>query len=73
MSAKRTLGRLGKAIRRLRRSRRMSLCRLAIASHVSKSNLSKIENHGLNLTVFTLCRIAHALGLKPHRLLELAA
>ncbi len=50
----------------------MSLLQLAKRAHISKSNLSKLENGGVNMTVFSLCRLASAFDLTPSRLLEIA-
>lgn len=47
----------------------VSLCSLAKSSSVSKGNLSKIENRGMNISVDTLLKLANALGIKPAKLL----
>ena len=62
MDKKIALARIGANIRRLRDERGISQQDLAAACNFEKSNMSRIEAGGTNMTVGTLLKICEALG-----------
>ncbi|MBX6169035.1 MAG: helix-turn-helix transcriptional regulator, partial [Thermobispora bispora] len=70
MSAMEERGRIGRAIRRARRDRGISLRELARLVGVSPGTISAIENGKTGITIARLSRIASALGVPPAALLE---
>ncbi|GBR74434.1 helix-turn-helix XRE-family transcriptional regulators [Candidatus Termititenax aidoneus] len=60
---------IGKTIRFIRQSKKLSMEEAAFASGISYFYLSKIEHGQCNLTVKVLYQIAHALNVKPTSLL----
>ena len=65
--------RLGMAVKRRRIANGETLPAVAKAAGISKGCLSKIENHGANITLETLVRLCDALNMTPSGLLALAA
>jgi transcriptional regulator with XRE-family HTH domain len=65
-------GHLGQAIRELREERGIPSERLAETAEVDKAHLNRAENHGRNLTLFTMFRIAGALGVSLSALIAKA-
>lgn len=63
------LVRLGSAIRARRKQMGLSQEALALAAHVERSNMGKIERGENNLSVLNLVRIASALGCEAAQLL----
>ncbi len=63
---------LGRAIRRLRRARRLSLESLAGDSHMHPTYLSAIERGLRNPTWAKVCDLARALGITVSRLAQVA-
>lgn len=62
----------GKAVRYLRRQRGLTLAELGARAGVTKSMLSKWENHGSNVTFETLVNVSAALGMPASDFVRLA-
>ncbi|SHF59083.1 MULTISPECIES: helix-turn-helix domain-containing protein [Halomonadaceae] len=60
---------LGKRIRALRKAYGLSQDALALASHIDRSYMGRIERGEVNITVDKLYRIARVLGCDPASLL----
>lgn len=60
---------LGRSVRRMRRTQRMTQDVLRDKSGISKGSISNIEHGKVVITVKTLCRLASALGVQPGELL----
>ncbi len=63
-SYKKSVGALGKQIRKLRQARGWTLEDAAEAMSMDATQLAKIEAGSLNVTLVTLVRIADGLGVK---------
>jgi len=70
MMTKRTPPELGQALQVLRKSKKLTLDKLAQSSGVSKSMLSQIERGQTNPTFATLWSLTHALGVEISDILE---
>jgi transcriptional regulator with XRE-family HTH domain len=70
ISHKETSRILGKRIVELRRKQKMSQSRVCTESNIDPSTLSRLERGDLNVTLSTLCKIAHSLGIKVKDLFD---
>jgi transcriptional regulator with XRE-family HTH domain len=61
---------LGSRIRRARKQRGMTQATIAARVGMSRSQIVNIEAGRSDTPVWTLCRIAAALGVAPHLLLD---
>lgn len=61
---------LGEAIRTARKEKGLSQEALAIEAGVDRSFMGGVERGQHNLTVISLIKIAHRLGIDPHKLLK---
>lgn len=62
--------RIGESIRHFRKQKGLSLSQLGLASNVSKSNISKIENGMISPTFEIMERISNGLGIPTANLLS---
>lgn len=62
--------RIGESIRHFRKQKGLSLSQLGLASNVSKSNISKIENGVISPTFEIMERISNGLGIPTANLLS---
>lgn len=67
-----THAQLGRAVRRIRNARRLSIEALAGAAHMHPTYLSAIERGLRNPTWTKLCNLAGALGIEPSALVRAA-
>ncbi len=67
------LKRLGAWIAKLRKSRGLGQDKLSSEAGLAKGTLSKIENGTVDPKASTLVKVAHALEVKPHIILDLEA
>jgi transcriptional regulator with XRE-family HTH domain len=63
---------LGKAIRSIRSSKKISQERLALEADVDRSYLGRIERGDNNAAVLTLQKVARALGISVAKLMQKA-
>ena len=61
---------IGKAIRRLRRERKLSQDVLSGFAGIARTHLTMIENGVMHPNFETICRIARALDIKPSELVK---
>ena len=61
---------LGKNIDKKRKEQGLSFMELSFRTDIEKSNLVKLCNHGTNITVSSLQKIAKGLGVPVHELLK---
>lgn len=61
---------LGKRLRALRAEQRISRQRLSEATGISVRYLASVESGRGNISVLLLHRVAHAMGVGAHRLLD---
>ena len=66
------LKKLGKRIRKIRLSNKMTLTQLAALCNFEKSNMARIENGKTNPTYKTLYKIAKALSITVKELVDIS-
>lgn len=64
---------LGKTVRSLRKARGLTLPDVAARAGITKSCLSKWENHGSNVTLNTLFSVSAVLGVTASELVRQAS
>ena len=62
--------RFGEKLKTLRTAKGLSLRALAALCSVDHSDIGKIENGEINITILTVLELATALEVKPRRLLD---
>ena len=62
--------RIGKTIKRLRQGKGLSQEVLSSFAGIARSHLSMIENGTKQANFETICKIACALGMRPHELVK---
>ena len=65
---KKILKRFGENFREVRLSKKLSQRQLASQCRVEYSNISKLENGKLNISLITLADLAEGLGVHPKKL-----
>ncbi|MEM9363752.1 MAG: helix-turn-helix transcriptional regulator [Bacteroidota bacterium] len=62
---------LGEKIREHRDKAGLSQLKLALSAHISRTQISRLENGEINTSVITLLRIAKALDLDKKQIMDL--
>lgn len=63
--------RLGEKIRAHRDKAGLSQLKLALSAHISRTQISRLENGEINTSVITLLRIAKSLNLDKEKIMDL--
>jgi transcriptional regulator with XRE-family HTH domain len=61
---------LGQRVRELRSKMGVSQERLAVMAHIHRTYMGSVERGEKNISLESLVRIAHALGVRPEKLLS---
>lgn len=63
--------RLGEKIREHREEAGLSQFKLALSAHISRTQISRLENGEINTSIITLLRIAKAFNLDKEQIMDL--
>jgi len=64
------LKKFGASVKQIRKSKKMTMLDLEVATGISEGSLSKIENGKKNLALTTVVKLAEGLAVSPSKLLH---